>query len=186
MNKKVIVIGAGGHAKVIADIIIKSGDEFIGFLDDNIPEGTEILGYKVLGKINDIQKIHNQNKNENQEIYFAIGIGNNKLRKEIFENNKVKYYTAIHPSSIIALDVNIGEGTMISANTVINVSTKIGKCCIINTGSILEHDNRIEDFVHISTGVVLAGTVKVGKLSYIGSGVSIKHNIDIEENTSID
>ena len=174
MNKNVIIMGAGGHSEVIADIIVKSQDNVLGFLDDNIPIDTVIIkekNLKVLGKIEDSLRI----KGKNSDIEFIIGIGNNKTRKAIAENYPdLNYYTAIHPSSQIALDVKIEDGTVIMANTCINTSTIIGKHCIINTGAIIEHDNIIEDYVHISPNATLCGTVS-----------TIKNNINICSNCII-
>ena len=179
MSKDVIIIGAGGHAKVIADIIYKSGDNLIGFLDDNLDnKGKEIyLGKKVLGTTKDIE---NYNKN-----YFIIGIGNNSIRKKINNENNLKLYTAIHPSAIIAEDVKIGIGSVIMAGVVINPGTVIGKNCIINTCSSLDHDNLLEDYVHISPGAHLAGTVSVKEGTWICTGATIINNITIAQNNII-
>lgn len=185
MNKNVIIIGAGGHSKVIADIIVKSQDNVLGFLDDNIPINTVIIkekNLKVLGKIEDSLKL----KEKNNDIVFVVGIGNNKTRKAISEKYpNLTYYKAIHPSSQIALDVKIGDGTVIMANICINTSATIGKHCIINTGAIIEHDNIIEDYVHISPNATLCGTVKIGELTHIGAGSTIKNNINICSNCII-
>ena len=179
MFKDVIIIGAGGHAKVIADIIYKSGDNLIGFLDDNLAnKGKEIyLGKKVLGTTKDIE---NYNKN-----YFIIGIGNNSIRKKINNENNLKLYTAIHPSAIIAQDVKIGTGSVIMAGVVINPGTVIGKNCIINTCSSLDHDNLLEDYVHISPGAHLAGTVTIKEGTWICTGAIVKNNITIGKNNII-
>lgn len=182
MQKKVIIIGASGHARVIADIIKESKDKLVGFLDDNQDiQRNKIYEDKiVLGTTNkkDIEKY--------KDCYFIIGIGNNNVRKII--SNKypnLKWYTAIHPNAVIGSEVSIGEGTAIMAGTVINTGTKVGKHCIINTCSSLDHDNLIEDFVHISPGTHLAGTVKIGKETWIGAGVTIINNITIEKNNII-
>lgn len=175
MNKSVVIIGAGGHAKVIAEIIERSNDKVIGFLDDNIRIGTEILNYKVLGNVDTIE-------NMNKEYYYIIAIGNNDIRKKIYNKFKsIKYYTAIDPSAIVSNSAKIGIGTVIMPNSVINSSSSIGKFCIINTSSIVEHDNYIEDFVHISPTATLSGTVKVHELSHIGTGAKIKNNININK-----
>lgn len=179
MSKDVIIIGAGGHAKVIADIIYKSGDNLIGFLDDNLAnKGKEIyLGKKVIGTTKDIE-IYNKN-------YFIIGIGNNSIRKKINNENNLKLYTAIHPSAIIAEDVKIGTGSVIMAGVVINPGTVIGKNCIINTSSSLDHDNLLEDYVHISPGAHLAGTVTIKEGTWICTGAVVKNNITIGKNNII-
>lgn len=179
MSKDVIIIGAGGHAKVIADIIYESGDNLIGFLDDNLAnKGKEIyLGKKVIGTTKDIE-IYNKN-------YFIIGIGNNSIRKKINNENNLKLYTAIHPSAIIAEDVKIGTGSVIMAGVVINPGTVIGKNCIINTCSSLDHDNLLEDYVHISPGAHLAGTVTIKEGTWICTGAIVKNNITIGKNNII-
>lgn len=171
-KRKVIVIGASGHAKVIADIVLKSGDELIGFLDDNAALPSDIIGYPYLGAIANYEKFAD-------ECGFVIGIGNNIILKRIAESMDVRWYTAIHPSAQIAIDTQIGEGTVVMANAIINTSAFIGKHCIINTSAVVEHDNLIGDYVHISPNVSLCGTVKVGDLTHIGAGATITNNISI-------
>ena len=170
MKKRVIIVGAGGHGKVIADIIEKAEDKVVGFLDDN--ETGKIFGYDVIGKIADIKKFQYKNN-------FVIAIGDNYLRKQIAEQNDVEWYTAIHPSVQVAKGVKIGSGTVIMAGSIINSGAKIGRHVIVNTGTIVEHDNRIGDYVHLSPRVVLGGTVTIGCCSHIGIGACVKNNIVI-------
>ena len=177
MNKNVVIIGASGHGKVIADIIIKSGDNVIGFLDDNIDLQNKkvFLDKSVIGLVTDCEAI----QEKNQEYLFVVGIGNNYIRKEIFEKYRLNYYTAIHPSAIISNQVQIGKGTVIMANVVINANADIGTNCIINTGSIVEHDNKIKNNVHISPNATLCGTVEIGELTHIGASATVKNNTTI-------
>lgn len=179
MSKNVIIIGAGGHAKVIADIVEKSGDNVIGFLDDNEEIQKNVI-YKdkcVIGTCNDIEKYKNE--------YFIIGIGSNNVRKIISEKYDLKWYTAIHPEAIIANCVKIGEGSVITAGAIIGPSTNVGKHVIINTKASVDHDNVISDFVHISPGATLAGTVTVKELTWICAGATVINNIIIEKNNII-
>lgn len=185
MNKTVTIIGAGGHAKVIADIIYKSGDIVYGFLDDQKDIGTTIIKQfecKVIGKVENCIKL----QEEFPDMEFIIAVGNNETR-EIINNKyrKLNFYTAIHPSSQISVDVKIGVGTVVMANACINTNAIIGKHCIVNTGSIIEHDNKIEDYVHISPNGTCCGTVEIGKLTHIGAGAIIKNNIKICKNCVI-
>ena len=183
MHKKVVIIGAGGHSKVIADIIIKSNDEIIGFLDDNLEVGTPVIKeYKVIGNLNNRFSMAVQR----EDIEFVIAIGNNDVRKKIATNSpNIKFYIAIHPSAQIGLDVLVEEGTVVMANAVINSSAQIGKHSIINTGAIVEHDNIIEDFVHLSPKVALGGTVKIGECTHIGIGATVINNLSICNNCII-
>lgn len=173
MSKSVVIIGASGHGKVIADIIVNSDDKVLGFLDDaDDVQGKKIIGFPVLGKIADFDKY--------RDCEFVIAIGNPYIREKISNELPVKWYTAIHPTAVISsLDVEIGEGTVIMANAVVNPSARIGKHCIINTGAIVEHDNILEDYVHLSPNVTLAGIVKVGKSTHIGAGSCTKQVLNI-------
>lgn len=172
--KAVIIIGASGHGKVIADIIKKSKDEIFGFLDDNLDIGKEFMGFPVLGAISNYKKYIDKAE-------FIIAIGNAYIRKRISEQLiEAKWYTAIHPTAVISeFDVTIEEGTVIMANAVINAGAKIGKHCIINSSAVVEHDNFIENYSHISVGAKLAGTVFIGELSWIGIGACVSNNIRI-------
>lgn len=182
MKKRVVIIGAGGHAKVIADIIIKSGDEVVGFLDDNYLKNTKIISeLKTVGKISDCVEMQ---KNDDK-LYFIIAIGNNNIRRNIAEKYDLNYYTAIHPDAVIGLEVQIDKGTVIMANACINSNAIIGKHCIINTGAVIEHDNIIEDAVHISPNATLCGTVKVGANTHIGAGSVVKNNTNITHDCTI-
>lgn len=182
MKKRVVIIGAGGHAKVIADIIIKSGDEVVGFLDDNYLKKTKVIyDLEIIGKISDCVELQ---KNDGK-LYFIIAIGNNNVRKKIAQTFNLNYYTAIHPTAVIGLEVRICKGTAIMANTCINPNARIGKHCIINTGAVIEHDNVIEDFVHVSPNATLCGTVKVGANTHIGAASVIKNNINITNDCTI-
>lgn len=173
MSKEIVIIGASGHGKVIADIVASNGNVVKGFLDDdNEIQGKTIIGFPVLGKIDDYKKFTN--------CEFVIAIGNPYVREKIANEFPVKWYTAIHPKAVVSkLDVSIGEGTVIMANAVVNPSSKIGKHCIINTGAIVEHDNILDDYVHLSPNVTLAGIVKVGKSTHIGAGSCTKQVINI-------
>lgn len=178
--KAVIIIGASGHGKVIADIIKKSKDEIIGFLDDDPDIGKEFMGFPVLGAILNYKKYIDKAE-------FIIAIGNAYVRKRISERLiEVKWYTAIHPTAVISeFDVTIGEGTVIMANAVINAGAKIGKHCIVNSSSVVEHDNFIENYSHISVGAKLAGTVFVGELSWIGIGACVCNDVKICQNCMV-
>lgn len=166
MNEKVVIIGASGHGKVIADIILKSGDLVVGFLDDNSDLGAEFTGFPVLGKVSEATNY--------QEYKFVIAIGNSDIRERIANELGVAWYTAIHPTAVLSgIGVEIGEGTVVMANAVINSDAKIGRHCIINTAAIVEHDNRIEDFAHISVGAKLAGNVSVGRKTWVGIGAQV-------------
>lgn len=173
MDKNVIIIGAGGHGKVVADTVLLSGDNIVGFLDDNPNIGESFAGFPMLGRVDDFRNY--------SDCSFVIAIGNADVRERIANQLQgVKWYTAIHPTAVISeLDVSIGDGTVIMANVAVNAGAVVGKHCILNTGSIVEHDNQLDDFVHVSVGAMLAGTVHVGKKTWIGIGASVRNNLSV-------
>lgn len=170
--KQLMIIGASGHGKVVADIAKCNGYNDIAFLDDN-DSVTECNGYKVLGKTVEYKKY---------ECDFFVAIGNAHIRAKILQElisaNK-SIATLIHPSTSIADSVKIGKGTVVMAGAVINASTSIGMGCIINTCSSVDHDNVICDYVHISVGAHTAGTVTVDNFSWIGIGAIVSNNVSI-------
>lgn len=173
MSREVIIIGAGGHAKVVADIILKSGDSVLGFLDDSVFSSGSFCGFPIIGKVKDYERFNDR--------VFVIAIGNSQVREKIADELKgVRWYTAVHPDAVLSdLDVSIDEGTVIMANAVINPGAHIGRHCIVNTGAIIEHDNKIGDYSHISVGAKSAGTVSIGRHVWIGAGATISNNISI-------
>lgn len=176
MNR-LIIVGAGGHGKVIADNALKNGYTDIGFLDDNAVG--VCMGFPILGTSADIERLNDGNTD------FVIGIGNNKVRKMIAQRYDVHWVTLVHPSAQVSVNTVIGKGTVVMAGVVINACARIGEHCIINTSSVVEHDNVIEDYVHISPGVMLSGTVTVGEGTWIGTGTSVINNVSICEDVVI-
>lgn len=166
MNKEVIIIGAGGHGRVIADIVKKSGDILFGYLDDDLSKPN------VIGKIDDCIKY--------TEKFFIIAVGDNGIRKTIAQKYPdLKYYTAIHPSSVAADDAQLGKGTCVMAHAVLSASAVVGEHCIINTASVIEHDDKVGNYSHVSPGSVLCGNVKLGECVHIGAGAIVKNNVSI-------
>ena len=172
--KKLIIIGAGGHGRVIADIAQKTGAyEAISFLDDGTAQ--ESMGLPVIGKVADMEKCVN-------EADFFVAIGNSKVRGEIIEkllSMGANVPVLIHPSAVIGSCVEIGAGTSVMAGAVINPCTKMGKGVILNTCSSVDHDCVIGDYCHIAVGVHVAGTVNLGERVWLGAGVTVKNNVDI-------
>ncbi len=170
MNR-LIIIGAGGHGKVIADIALKSGYTDISFVDDGV--AGECMGMPILGSTAILESLNDGSTD------FVIGIGSNASRKMIAQKHHINWVNLVHPSAHIAVNVNIGVGTVVMAGAIINPCTTVGDHAIINTGAIVEHDNLIGDYAHISPGATLGGTVSVGDLTHIGIGATVKNNIAI-------
>ena len=177
--KQVIVIGAGGHGKVVADIVRACGDSLLGFLDDGRNAGETLCGIPVLGKIADYVN--------HPQAQFVIAIGGAAARRSIAQKLEgVRWYTAIHPSAVISeMDTQIGEGTVVMAGAVINPCATVGRHCIVNTCASIDHDNRIGDFSHVSAGARLAGTVTLGENVWVGIGATVSNNLNLCDNCMI-
>ncbi|QWI53137.1 acetyltransferase [Bacillus mycoides] len=181
MKKPLLIIGAGGHGKVIADIALKMNEwKYIAFLDDNEDVKTS-MGIEIIDKSTSASKYI-------KEYDLFVGIGNNTIRKKVqeqLEDQGAIIPVLIHPSAIIGEQVYLEAGTVVMAGAIINCCTKIGKGCIINTASTIDHDNIIEDYVHISPGAHLAGTVKVGSGTWLAIGSVVINNINITNECKI-
>ncbi|PKE20294.1 acetyltransferase [Macrococcoides caseolyticum] len=171
---KVTLLGNGGHAKVIKDIIDRL---------DNV-ELFAILDGKIENKYVESTVIYDSMNNlfEYKDTKFIIAIGNNRVREKLvkqFHLSDSNFISLVDPSAVISPNATIGIGTVVMPNAVINADAKIGKHSIINSSAIVEHDNEIGDFTHISPGAILSGTVTVGEFTHIGSGSVVIPNINI-------
>lgn len=178
-----ILCGAGGHARVIRDILESQDIRVSRILDDN-PNLSDFDGIVVN---NDIIKSLEQLllKNNNAiDSTIILSVGNNKIRKKIAHNilqkfSNVCFGKAIAPSAIISPSVNIGTGSVVMQGSIIQAKTKIGEHCIINTGATIDHECDIADYVHISPHATLCGNVTVGEGTWIGAGATIIQGIKI-------
>lgn len=168
--RRLVIIGASGHGKVIADIALKNRYREIVFLDDN--ENIHKCGdYPVVGRISEVKSI---------DADIIVAIGNASIRKRIQESlDESEIVTLIHPDAVVAEDVAIGVGTVIMAGSVINSGTKIGRGCIINTCSSVDHDCVVGDYVHISVGAHVAGTCQLGDKTWVGAGATVSNDVNI-------
>ena len=173
---KLTIIGASGHGKVVADIAGLNGYDEIEFLDDNTELHScgkwTVIGTSELAAETD------------HDLFIAIGSA--AVRERLMERFQDKHIvTLIHPSAVIAEDVEIDVGSVVMAGAIINPGTRIGKGCIINTSCSVDHDCTLEDYVHVAVGSHLAGTVSVGKGTWIGAGATVSNNISICEGCMI-
>lgn len=158
--------GAGGHGKVIKDILESQGRDVEGFIDDN-SNIIEISGLPVRHSMDGVDEV-------------VVGIGINETRKKVVEKIGCTFANAaIHKNAILSPTVQVGVGSVVMAGAIINVDTQIGKHCIINTGAVIEHECQIGDYVHISPHTTLCGNVTVGEGTWIGAGSTVIPGITI-------
>ena len=171
--KKLIIIGAGGHGRVVADIAALNGYDDIAFLDD---ADISVCGeYPVIGKINERKDMYH-------DAEYVVAIGNNHVRANFcswLKEKGARLATLIHPRSAIAQSVRIGIGTVVMAGAVVNPYAVIGDGVILNTCSSVDHDSYVGDYSHISVGAHLCGSVKVGEKVFAGAGSTVINNISV-------
>jgi sugar O-acyltransferase (sialic acid O-acetyltransferase NeuD family) len=160
--------GAGGHAKVIMDILENSGVSVSGLFDDN-PVHSQVYGKSVLGKY----------AGQSLDAPLLISIGDNKIRAGIAGKLSLEYGTAIHQSAIISPSARIGVGTVVVQGAIIQVDAVVGEHSIINTGASIDHECQIGNFVHLAPGAVLSGNVTVGEGTQIGAGAIVIPGVSI-------
>lgn len=167
--KQLIIVGASGHGKVVADIARLKGYQTIVFLDDD-PEIKQCGRYPVVGRSSDAKEIEG-------DVFVAIG--NAKTRQRIQRSVDFKrIVTLIHPNAVVS-DARIGHGTAIMAGAVINPGAVVGEGCIINTSSSVDHDCRVGGYTHIAVGAHIAGSVEIGDETWIGAGATVSNNVSI-------
>jgi len=185
MNK-VVGVGAGGHAKVVLDIVRLMGTyQIIGLLDPHCI-GSEISNVPVLGGDELLPYLCKEGV---EFAFIGVGaVGNNMQRVRLFEKVQAAGFTfvnAIHPASVLASSIQLGQGIAIMAGSIINSDTQIGDNVIINTGAIVEHDCNIAAHAHISPGAVLCGGVRVGVGAHVGAGATVRQGITIGDNALV-
>ncbi len=180
-RRSIVVIGGGGHAKVVIDAIKASSHFSIaGVVDKKLKRGFLVSGVRVVG--DDGLLVSLLRKGVKCAAIGVGSIGNCDRRKRIYDRVKKTGFdlpVISHPDAVMSKEVVIGEGTFIAARVTVNPGTYIGKCAIINTSSSVDHDCQIGDFVHIAPGVTLSGGVKIGHETHIGTGASVIHAINI-------
>lgn len=175
MSKKLIIIGAGGHGRVAENLAKLNGYKKIYFLDDNV------ISTSVIGKVKDFEVFKNS-------YDFFVGIGDNALREQISLTLKEKGVTPIpliHPSAVIGDNVQIENGVIVMAGTVINTGAQILEGAIINTSASVDHDSIVGKYTHVAVGAHLCGGIKVGNNCLIGAGAIVVNGKSIPSNTVI-
>lgn len=172
MNPGITLYGAGGHCKVVIDILESLGLSVARVHDDNPKDGVfmDLPCSKPSGTYESA----------------IVTIGNCQIRKRIVDRISVgSYLTAIHPSAIISKYASIGEGSVVMQGGIVQAGAEIGAHCIINTNSSVDHDCKISDFVHVASGATVCGEVAIGECSWVGAGAVIKQCITVGKNCMI-
>ena len=189
VGKRVVGLGAGGHARVVIEILrcSSSSYEVAGLLDpDTALHGTRVLGVPVLG---DDSMLPDLARKGISRFFVGVGsVGDRKPRQRLFEKAVLlgmEPVQAVHPRAVVSPSAETGAGTTVMAGAVINACARVGTNVIVNTGAVVEHDCIVGDHVHIATGAVVAGGVCVGNGAHIGAGATVLQGLRIGGNAIV-
>jgi sugar O-acyltransferase (sialic acid O-acetyltransferase NeuD family) len=176
----VIVVGASGHAKVVIDIVERTGHHRIVGLVDREGTSGKIWDYSVLGRTEELPSIAARLGVNG----YVLGIGSNDARRRISEQlgeqaPNMTAMAAVHPSAAVGRDVEIGAGTVVMAGAMVNPSCRIGRGCVINTGASLDHDSVMGDYASLAPGAVIGGGCTIGTEAWVGIGATVVQLIRI-------
>lgn len=177
-GKRLVVIGAGGHGRVVADAAASADFVEIAFIDDMLAAGGQMIGYPVLGSL---EKQASRFESD-PGLQFIVAIGGNQRRLELHRSCVARGFepaTVIHPRATISPHARIGRGSVVLAGCVINAGAVVGQAVIVNTGARIDHDCVLHDGVHLSPGVNLGGAVEIGERSWLGVGASVRNGMRI-------
>lgn len=178
----VVIFGAGGHARVVCDLIEAEGKHRVfGFVDQNSKQ-KELLGYPVFCQQDDVKNLN--------IFKGVIAVGDGATRKKIALNilksiPSFQFVNAIHPTAHISKHSVIGAGAVLMAGAVVNPGAKIGDHVLVNTSASVDHDCILEDFSGVGPGVYLGGNVHLGDSSYIGIGSTLIQGIRVGDHTIV-
>ncbi len=181
--KKILIIGAGGHAKVIADILLQNGEyKICGLIDKNMQNG--FWGIPVLGNDDSLEDIYRRGLTD----CAVVALGNGRLRESITKRILDIGYRTIRVISryaVLSSRCKIGEGTVIMPGAVINAEVEIGDGCIINTNASVDHEVKIGEYTHVAPGCAISGSVEIGRQCLIGTGSRIVDKIRIADYVTV-
>lgn len=166
----ILVLGAGGHGKAVADILLAGGETVLGFLDDERATwGTERLGLPVLGATDTYH--------EHYPTGLVLGVGSNQARGIIVGRlgnaAATLWRRAIHPRAVVASSASLEPGAVVMAGAVVGPDVKIGAHVIVNHGATVDHDCVVSPFAHVAPGANVAGGVNIGEGSLVGIGSAV-------------
>lgn len=173
--ERILIVGAGGHGRSVAEAIELTGNfQIAAFLDDSYPDKTLVWDYPVLGTAEDFSCF--------REIADAlvVAIGNNRVRRTLFDKAKASGFilpSIVHPKAFVSARAVIGDGCCIMASAVIGTEAVVGNGCVVNVNASVDHHCRMQDFAHLGVGVHLAGGVIIGEDAWMQAGSAAGYGV---------
>lgn len=181
MTKKIVVVGAGGHGKSVADLLLLQDEyELVGFLDDAYPVVAGVWSFPVFGKVT-AEVLQSLKVNVSNVV---VAIGNNELREKMFKlliGLGFSMPSVVHPNAFVSPRAILGNGCMVMANAVIGTEACLGEGVIVNSGAIVDHHAVVDDFGHLGVNASMAGGAHLGRSAWAQAGVALGYGISIPE-----
>jgi sugar O-acyltransferase (sialic acid O-acetyltransferase NeuD family) len=178
------VYGAGGHGKVVADLLSRGEPEFVGFVDDREKLwGTMVMGFPVLGGGEWLRR-----EARSSRIAVALGVGDNASRRWIAENCTywdAEILTMVHPRAAVSRTARVGRGSVVMANATVNAEAMVGDGVIVNSGAVVEHDVEVGEYAHVAPNAAMGGGSSIGAFSHLGIGASVLPRVRIGARTVV-
>ena len=183
--KRILVYGAGGHGKVVADIALaRAEDRFAGFVDDREELwGTKVMGFPVAGGSEWLSQ-----ESGNSRVAVAMGVGENRTRQMLAEDCArlaIELVTLVHPAATVSRTAQLGGGTVVMAGAIINADARVGPAAIVNSAAVIEHDVEVGDYAHVAPNSTMAGACRLGAFSHLGLGAIVLPGVCIGSHTIV-
>jgi sugar O-acyltransferase (sialic acid O-acetyltransferase NeuD family) len=179
MEKTLLILGAGGHGKAVAEAALLSGDwQQVLFVDDRWPSLLECFGFPVVADVAGLASIVGRVQ------AAVVAVGNNALREQWMQAVRsvgLPLATVIHPRACVSPSAKVGEGCAIMALAMVGVDVRIGKGAVINANATVDHDASLGDFAHLGVGVQIAGGVEIGARAWLQAGCSAGYRVVVED-----
>ncbi|CCQ75366.1 acetyltransferase [Magnetospira sp. QH-2] len=183
MNKYVVVVGAGGHAKVVVDTLRLLGDRVVALLDSNQDlRGSFLMGHRIIGGDEMLDDITSAG------VLTSVGVSSIAIRRKLFEMTRAKGFrnlSLIHPTAILSRTAELSEGCQVMARAVVQTGSRVGLNAIVNTGAVVDHDTVVCDHAHIGPGAVLAHRVSIGAGTLIGAGATVLPDVRVGDDCRV-
>lgn len=183
----IIIVGAGGHAAVVADALLASGETVLGFTDsDPVKHGGTLCGLPVLGADDDVLR-----GRDVDHLLLANGIGGVRtdgVRRKVQRRLEAlgwRFASVRHPRSVVSAHATLAPGTQVLAGAIVQAGAGLGEGCIANTAAVIEHDTLLGEFVHVAPGAVVCGEVRIGEHSHVGAGAIVRQSLSLGPRTLV-
>lgn len=185
-DSRVILIGAGGHARSLLGVMHAIGCEVVGLVADDTGNNLELAGHPVLGRLAELRALITTG----EKVSLVLAVGDNYHRLRIFyeiskQNPEIRFPPVTHPSAVIAHDVVLGDGTVIMPGAVVMAGSQLGAACLLNTRASLDHECVLEEGAALGPGAVTGGRVAIGRRSFVGLGASVIQGVSIGADTVV-